>query len=364
MKGKVMKWSGLLLMGVGIAAAIQKQRREARRLDFENRVVLITGGSRGLGLVIARQLAAEGARLAILARDADELTQAQADLSAYNQEILAFVCDVREQAQAAQAVDRVVNHFGRLDVLINNAGVIQVGPLEHMQMDDYEDAMAVHFWGPLYLMLAAIPHMKWQGSGRIVNISSIGGKVAVPHLLPYSASKFALTGLSDGIRAELAKDNILVSTVCPGLMRTGSHVNALFKGQHEREFAWFSIFGAIPGISTTAENAAAQIIETARYGESELTITLPARLLIGLNYLFPQTIAATMKLTNRFLPSADKQETEGDTLKRGMESQSSLSPSILTQLSDAAAKENNELYLTPNYGQEEPGDGNGVQQGS
>ena len=89
-------------------------------------------------------------------------------------------------------------------MLVNNAGIIQVGPLEHMTIDDFEEAMATHFWGPLFTILAALPHMRGRGGRRIVNISSIGGKIAVPHLLPYTASKFALTGLSEGLRAELA----------------------------------------------------------------------------------------------------------------------------------------------------------------
>lgn len=355
MKGKTWKWTALTLTGLGAVVALQTTRRRARRLDFKNQVVLITGGSRGLGLVMARQLAAEGARLALLARDEQELAQARQHLAEYGPELLVFPCDIKDQTQATEAIERVVNRFGRVDVLINNAGVIQVGPLAHMQVDDFANALAVHFWGPLYLMMAAIPHMQQQGSGRIINISSVGGKVAVPHLLPYSASKFALTGLSDGLRAELAKDNIRVTTINPGLMRTGSHVHALIKGQHQREFAWFAILGAMPFISTTAENAAAQIIEACRYGDAQRVITLPARLLVALNHLFPETMAEAMKFTNYLLPEAVAGA--GDALKRGGESQSNLAPSILTRLSDAAAKENNELHLSPTYSPPDIGNG-------
>ena len=131
-----------------------------------------------------------------------------------------------------EAVAHILDRLGDVDVLINNAGVIQVGPLEHMEHQDFENAMATHFWGPLHLMLELIPSMRRRGFGRIVNISSIGGRIAVPHLAPYAASKFALTGLSDAVRAELAPHGIRVTTVCPGLMRTGSPVNAQVKGQH------------------------------------------------------------------------------------------------------------------------------------
>ncbi len=138
---------------------------------------------------------------------------------------------------------QVVDHHGRLDVLINCAGIIQVGPMEHMTLDDYEAAMNVHFRGPLHTMLAALPYMRRQHGGRVVNIASIGGKVPVPHLAPYAASKFALVGLSSSLHAELASSDILITTVSPGLMRTGSPINASMKGQHEAEFAWFADLG-------------------------------------------------------------------------------------------------------------------------
>src|SRR5204863_5194639 len=123
---------------------------------------------------------------------------------------------------------------------------------------------------PLFTTLSVLPAMRRQGEGRIVNISSIGGKIAVPHLLPYDASKFALTGFSEGLRAELLKDGIYVTTVCPGLMRTGSPRNADFKGQHEAEYAWFSIGDSLPGMSMSAEAAAERIVTAFRQGEAEV----------------------------------------------------------------------------------------------
>jgi NAD(P)-dependent dehydrogenase (short-subunit alcohol dehydrogenase family) len=218
--------------------------------------------------------------------------------------------------------------------------VIQVGPIEHMQIEDFENAMAVHLWGPLYTMLAAIPHMKRQGGGRIVNISSIGGRVAAPHLVPYAASKFALVGLSDGMRAELAKDGIKVTTVAPGLMRTGSPPNALFKGQHRAEYAWFSISDALPLLSIDAPSAARQIIEACRHGDPELTITLRARLLAKANALFPGLTARMIALGNRMLPGPTDEA--GNEIRSGWQSQSSVSPSILTRLSDRATDQNNQ----------------------
>src|SRR5581483_2459292 len=238
------------------------------------------------------------------------------------------------------AVREIIEHRGAIDVLVNNAGIIQVGPMEHMQREDFIDAMDVHFWGPLYFLQEVVPHMQRRGDGRIVNIASIGGKVAVPHLLPYVASKFALVGLSEGLRPELAKDGIYVTTVCPGLMRTGSHVNALFKGDHEKEYALFSMANASPLLSTSSEKAARQIVEACRYGRAEIFITRRARLLEIVNALFPGLVAESMALVNSALPGV--RDRRGDVLKRGWESRSRLAPSFLTRRADRAAARNKE----------------------
>ena len=335
---KALGLAGVASLGLML---LRRASRGHASIDFKGRVAIITGGSRGLGLAIARELAAEGARLALLARDANELKRAQDDLAARSAEVQVLTCDVRDQADVRRAIADVVAHFGRLDVLINNAGVIQVGPLENMQIDDFEDAFDVHLWGPLYAMLAAIPYMRRQGGGRIVNIASIGGLVAVPHLAPYSASKFALVGLSDGVRAELAKDDIGVTTVCPGLMRTGSHLNAFFKGQHQREFTLFTLLGALPISSIDAQRAARQIVDACRRGDPHLTITVQARLLALANHLVPDVTARAMALVARMLPGANG--ARGDQKRSGWESRTRLAPSALTRLADRATEEYNGL---------------------
>ena len=326
--------------GLGLML-LRRASRGHSSIDFRERVALITGGSRGLGLAIARELATEGARLALLARDADELERAQTDLAARGAEVQVLTCDVRDQADVQRAIAEVVARFGRLDVLINNAGVIQVGPLEHMRIEDFEDAFAVHVWGPLYAMQAAFPYMHRQGGGRIVNIASVGGLVAVPHLTPYSASKFALVGLSDGVRAELAKDGIAVTTVCPGLMRTGSHMNAFFKGQHQREFTLFTLLGALPISSIDAQRAARQIVEACRRGDPHLTISIQAQLLALVNHLLPDVTARVLASVARILPGTTG--AQGDQNRSGWESQTRLAPSVLTRLADRATEEYNGL---------------------
>jgi NAD(P)-dependent dehydrogenase (short-subunit alcohol dehydrogenase family) len=226
--------------------------------------------------------------------------------------------------------------------LVNNAGVITVGPLEHMLPVDFEEAMAVHFWGPLYTTMAAAAHMRRAGGGRIVNISSIGGKIGVPHLVAYCASKFALTGFSESVRGELTKDGIYVTTVCPGLMRTGSPFNAWFKGRHRDEFTWFAIADSLPIASINGSRAASQIVEACRHGDAELVITWPARVAVIANAIAPGPMALAMEWTSRLLPGPIDEQ-RGDRAHSGWQSRSNWAPSRLTKLTNRAAAENNEI---------------------
>ncbi len=329
----------LAAAGVG-ALWLMRRLRSAVGFDFRDKVALISGGSRGLGLVLGRQLAEQGAQLAICARDAEELEQARADLAGHGSEPLALPCDISDAGQVHQLVERVTAHFGQIDVLFNVAGIIQVGPLDEMTRADFEQALNVNFWGPFNLVEAVLPQMRQRREGRIVNISSIGGKVSVPHLLPYNVSKFALSGYSEGLHGELAKDGIVVTTVIPGLMRTGSPPNALFKGKNQAEYAWFSIGDSLPFITISAERAAAQILDACRRGDPEITLTWPAQLAVMLEGLVPDLVAGMLALVNRLLPGAGGVGTESRT---GMESQSAVSPSVLTTLGDRAAKRNKEV---------------------
>jgi len=294
--------------------------------------------------VIARLLVDEGARVVLLARDMTELERARTELEARGcGEVMTLRCDVRRRADVRAAVDMIVERWRTIDVLINNAGVIQVGPLDHMSREDFENAMATHFWGPLHLILETAPIMRHRGFGRIVNIASIGGRIAVPHLAPYSASKFALVGLSDALRAELDPHGIRVTTVAPGLMRTGSPVNADFKGQHDEEYAWFKVSSSIPGLTIAAERAARKILDACRYGDPSLTITPAAKAAAVANVVMPSTVARAMMLVTRMLPAATGMS--GDIVKKGIQSEAKTrwTPSLATRLSDTAAIANNEV---------------------
>jgi len=289
----------------------------SRSSFFKDKIALITGGSRGLGLEIARQICARGGKVALIARDAEELARAKTDLDRFATEVLTIPCDLLESAQIQSAVQQALQRFGKIDILINNAGTIEIGPLAHMQLKDFDRAMRLHFWAPFILYLLIVPQMRTKGGGRIVNISSIGGRIAVPHMTAYSASKFALTGFSDAIRPELTQDNIHVTTVTPGLMRTGSQIHAKFKGDHAAEYRWFDWSSKIPFASISAERAARKILNACRRGKPALIMPCSAYFVIAANALFPNLTGHVMKLVNRWMPP--RLSKSGDEARSGAE---------------------------------------------
>jgi NAD(P)-dependent dehydrogenase (short-subunit alcohol dehydrogenase family) len=255
---------------------------------------------------------------------------------------VAEVCDVTEHEQTKAFLDHVRRTFGQIDVLINNAGIIEVGPLDTMTRADFEQALAVHFWAPWQTMNLVLPDMRRRGEGRIVNVASIGGRIAVPHLAPYCASKFALVGLSRSFRTELARENIFVTTVCPGLMRTGSHRHALFKGQFRAEYLWFTLGASAPLAAMSAERAASQILWACRYGRAQATLSLPARFAEAVDVLAPEAAAGIATIVARLMPGSDGAESVGSHAVEGQDATSAWSPSLATVLGERAALRNNE----------------------
>src|SRR5262245_5045236 len=163
-----------ILLGAGlVAAAIGGSLIPPRKraFSFRDKSVFITGGSRGLGLELARILARERASIALVARNITALDAAERELIELGALVLKIPCDVRNQEEVQAAIGEAARNFGKIDVLINNAGIIEVGPFDQMTLQDYQNAMATHAWGPLYAILAVIPYMRNAGGGRIVNIS-------------------------------------------------------------------------------------------------------------------------------------------------------------------------------------------------
>ena len=322
-----------------VAGAVLLALRKRNRYSPYGKAVLITGGSRGLGLVLAREFANRGAFVAVCARNDEDLERVRKEFSENGAHFLALRCDLTKQDDVVTMIDSVEQQLGPIDVLVNNAGTIQMGPLENQTIEDFREAME-NFWSAVYTSLTMAPRMKNRHAGRIVNIASIGGKVAVPHLLPYCASKFALIGFSKGLRAELAKDGVCVTTAVPGLMRTGSPRNVLVAGQHTKEYGWFILGDSLPGISMNAKRAARKIVNACVRGRSEVVIGLPAKGAAMIEAFAPNFNSMMFAAVNRWMlpgpgDSAHKQ--------KGFESESSLTKSVLTSLTRRAEIENNEL---------------------
>jgi NAD(P)-dependent dehydrogenase (short-subunit alcohol dehydrogenase family) len=327
---------GLGAVGLFVAARLAARAWQERRYSLAGRVVLITGGSRGLGLMLAREYARHGAKLVLAARDTAALERAALELSASGAEVMTVPCDVADRGRVDAMVASILASFGRIDVVVNAAGEIEVGPLEAMTGRDFRQAMDTNFWGAFHVNEAVLPHL-CPGDSRIVNVSSIGGLVSVPHLLPYSASKFALTGYSLGLRMELARRSIPVVTVCPGLMRTGSPINAKFKGDAAAEHAWFSVADSLPVISMGGRRAARAIVRASRRGDVLLVLGLPAKLAALANALWPRSVVRASSVVTRLLPQGDSKRTyTGAALDEHP-------PGWLTALGDRAAARNNEL---------------------
>ncbi|MGK7397621.1 MAG: SDR family NAD(P)-dependent oxidoreductase [Candidatus Cyclobacteriaceae bacterium M3_2C_046] len=305
----------LTLLGAGAVYLTRYFIRKKQSYDFKDKIVLITGGSRGLGLEMARQLLQLQAKVVICARSLEELKKAKKELLMYGNEVLTIKCDVTQRDEVDEMIKTIYNTFDHIDVLVNNAGAIQVGPVEAMRYTDYDEALATNFWAPLHTTLAVLPQMKERNEGRIINISSLGGKVSIPHLLPYSVSKFALTGFSEGLHAELKKDGILVTTACPGLTRTGGYHFAKTKGEVLKEYDWFSTADTMPLLSAGVEYTAGQIINSCAHGEAEIVVSLPARLIVGLNGLFPGMVSDLFTLFNDLLPPPEDSLQENDDIE-------------------------------------------------
>jgi short-subunit dehydrogenase len=339
-----LKATAPLVTATILAGAILAGRRAED--DIRGEVAVVTGASRGLGLLLARELARHSCPFVICARAAAELERAASELGAEGAEVTAVTCDVTDDASAQMLVDTALERYGRLDILISNAGIIQVGPVQAGQADLYETALDTMALAPVRLALTALPVMRRQGHGRIVTIASVGGKMSVPHLLPYSTAKFAAVGFSEGLRAELGRGPVTVTTVVPGLMRTGSHLQARFTGQAGKEFTWFSLGASLPLVSMDAERAARQIIGAVRQRRAEVILTPAAQLVSRIAGLAPGLTSEVLYLVQRLaLPAPPGHAGQGDKPIPGRE----LNPALprkafnrLTSLGRAAASRFNE----------------------
>jgi NAD(P)-dependent dehydrogenase (short-subunit alcohol dehydrogenase family) len=305
MNGRNGRRNGRLVAITATAAAWMAGRALLDRLlqdDLRGHVALVTGGSRGLGLLLARELGRAGCRVAVCARDVEELDVALQTLRTEGIDAIAIPCDVGDRADAERMIREVEAELGPIDILVNNASIIEVGAVATLTPADVEAAMHADFWGTVYPTFAVLPQMRLRGRGRIVNVTSIGGRIPGPHLLPYTAAKFAATGFSEALHAELARDGVTVTTIVPWFMRTGSYLRALFKPPRTGEFSWFALGASLPLVTVDAERAAREIVGAIRRGDAERSVGILAVAAWRFHGLLPGVTARILGVANRLLP--------------------------------------------------------------
>jgi NAD(P)-dependent dehydrogenase (short-subunit alcohol dehydrogenase family) len=296
--------------GAGAAGALVGwwAARRARMQDLRGQVAVVTGGTRGLGLRIATLLAEAGCPVAICARDEHDVKEAGLRLAGYGATVMARRVDVSDPVAVGEFLDEVEGHFGRIDILVNNAGIMQAGPLEDMTLADFREAMAIDYWGVVYGTLAALPGMRKRRAGTIVNITSVGGEISVPHLLPYSCAKAAARAFSEGVTAELAGSGVRCVTVVPWLMRTGSVPYVYYKGRQDDEMAMFST-GQWRGVSVNADRAARRIVRAIARGEVHVSIGVLTSLAREAHALAPGLMARLFGQMRKLMPKPSDGET-------------------------------------------------------
>ncbi len=273
---------------------------------------MICGASRGLGRALAHALADAGYGVAICARSEAEVGHVRGELEQLGARVYAQACDLRDAEQARQFIDNAEVELGAIDVLVTNAATMLVAPIETLSASDFDEAMRSIFGTALHPVLAALPRMRERHRGTIAFITSIGGLVGVPHLAPYSAAKFATVGLAQALGAELKKDGVHVLTVIPGLMRTGSHLRAEFRGNPRREYAWFAASAIAPLLSIDADRAARRIVRAIERKRTRLVYTLPARLVARFHDLVPNLFSIVTKVAAALLPKPPPEPSQAE----------------------------------------------------
>lgn len=320
----ILKGAAVVLAAVQAASMAA---RVARGTRVRGRTALVCGASRGLGRAVALELARRGARVAICARTEADLDRVRAELFGMGATVYAEVCDLRDKVQVDALVANVEAVLGPVDVLVANAATIAVGPIESMRVEDFDEALGSIFKTSLNAALAVLPEMQRRRRGTLAFITSIGGKIGVPHLVPYSAAKFAEVGLAEGLRAETGKDGVHVLTVVPGLMRTGAHVHATFKGDAEKEYAWFGAGATAPmPVTIDSARAARRVVRAIERGDQEIVLTPAAQVAVATKAVVPSLLGFVMRTVARLLPEAPTRGEAGIRRREGFELEST-SPS-------------------------------------
>jgi len=198
--------------------------------DFVDKQVLITGGASGIGLALAKDFSGRGAKIIIADRNEEAIKKAGTELDAIGAKPLFIKVDLLHAEEVERLAKSALEQAGRVDILVNNAGIGVACPVWKLDVEDWDAVMSVNLRAPILLVHYLLPHMIERGSGHIVNVSSLAGKIGTPALATYTSSKFGLVGYSEAIRSELMSKGIGVTVVCPGIVKTPILETSVIKG--------------------------------------------------------------------------------------------------------------------------------------
>jgi short-subunit dehydrogenase len=255
-------------------------------MEIEGKVVVVTGASMGIGEAIAKAFVDRGAKVVLLSREAERAEAARSRIG-NSDKTLALACDVRQHGEIDRVVTSTIQHFGRIDVWVNNAGHGLIDSVAKMDLSACRDLFETNLFGTLAGMQAVIPPMKQQGSGTIINISSVAGHVPLAYSAAYSGSKFAMNAMGKAARIELRKRNINVLTVCPGYVQTNFSVNAI-RGQELKKVRPSTVRGI------TAERVARATLDGYRKQKREVIVPWTMIPVVKLYQLFPGIVERAM----------------------------------------------------------------------
>jgi short-subunit dehydrogenase len=261
--------------------------------------VVITGASQGIGKAIALLFSQQGYNTVLASRTGDRLFALAQELKTAGHSVLAVPTDVRDPQQVQNLIDQALAEYGSVDVLVNNAGIYISGPADTFSLDDWHQAIDTNLWGYIHTIHALLPHLLEKKSGTIVNISSIGGKVPIPYLVPYSTSKFAVTGLTQSLQSELSPKGITVCGVYPNLIKSDFMERAIFRGKDaadegDRRQQVEQVL-SVPVVEKP-EDVAKAVWDAVKHKKTEVVVGSASPTLVS-NRLFPDLMQWVMRRT-------------------------------------------------------------------